>query len=86
MECRPCNTAAAREFYFKQKYGLSQSDRHALLADGCDICGREAEHIDHCHSTGVVRGGLCGPCNRGLGLFGDDPERLRAAAEYLGGD
>lgn len=40
-------------------------------------------HLDHCHRTGVIRGWLCGPCNRGLGAFSDNPEFLRAAADYL---
>ena len=39
--------------------------------------------VDHCHNTEVIRGLLCGDCNRGLGLFHDNPELLRMAAEYL---
>ena len=41
--------------------------------------------VDHCHSTGVVRGMLCHNCNRGLGLFQDNKEFLKTAIKYLEG-
>jgi hypothetical protein len=54
----------------------------------CDICGEpDSEHkilnLDHCHKTGKVRGFLCDKCNKGLGLFRDNPIMLAKAAEYL---
>ena len=51
----------------------------------CAICGATDKrfHVDHDHTTGHVRGLLCGPCNQTLGLMQDEPARLRAAAAYL---
>lgn len=43
-------------------------------------------NLDHCHSTGKVRGLLCHNCNRALGLFQDNPEVVRRAADYLEGE
>ena len=57
----------------------------------CEVCLRVRDevtmygrfHIDHDHETGVFRGFLCSPCNTSLGQMGDDPARLRAAADYI---
>lgn len=39
--------------------------------------------IDHCHSSGRVRGILCARCNKGLGMFDDDPVKITKAVDYL---
>ena len=77
-----------------EPYDLTQEQLDALMeaqAGLCAICARPPEgrgpnavlHIDHCHATGEVRGLLCAACNRGLGFFRDDPQRLTAAARYV---
>lgn len=58
----------------------------------CAICGEYGKlHRDHDHSIcegrdpcdECARGFLCIYCNPGLGMFKDDPELLRKAADYL---
>lgn len=39
--------------------------------------------VDHCHTTGRIRGLLCQPCNTALGGFKDSPEMLARALQYL---
>ena len=50
----------------------------------CAIC-REApaEHVDHDHATGRVRGMLCFNCNGALGQFRDRTDLMLRAIGYL---
>lgn len=75
----------------KKKYDLSYEEflqMYEARAGLCDICKNPPEEgrllsVDHCHKTGKVRGLLCGPCNRALGLFKDNPSLLQKATEYV---
>jgi hypothetical protein len=53
----------------------------------CAICGKPENGpqlcVDHDHESGKLRGFLCHQCNIGIGMFGDSPGRLAAAADYL---
>jgi hypothetical protein len=55
----------------------------------CMICGISEQEIDkkldvdHCHSSGKVRGLLCNPCNTMLGHGRDNVEVLKSAVKYL---
>lgn len=68
-------------------YGLTLSEYDTILAAPCGICGNPERpvHLDHDHSTGAVRGGLCGPCNRALGILGDDLDGIARVVAYLEG-
>jgi hypothetical protein len=83
----------ARENHYQLKYGISPAEYDRMLAEqggGCKICGsaeskRKGQRlmVDHCHSTGKVRGLLCNPCNAAIGLLGDNISHLQSAIEYL---
>lgn len=77
--------------YFENKLGISLEFRDALIDEAdhkCQICltplsYENIPNVDHCHSTGMIRGVLCGHCNRGLGLFKDSAQLLAEAIKYL---
>ena len=75
-----------------KQYGITADDydRMATEQSGlCAICGsgpvRGFKHldVDHCHTTGRVRGLLCNDCNQGLGRFKDNPLLIQRALAYL---
>jgi hypothetical protein len=77
-----------REFKLRRTariYGLTVEALEAMTGKDCPIClapfGKMV--VDHDHETGGVRGVICGNCNTGLGMFGDAPEALQRAADYL---
>lgn len=50
----------------------------------CAICNvRRADHWDHDHESGLIRGRLCGRCNRGLGFLEWADQWLVKALAYL---
>ncbi len=70
-----------------KKYGISLKQRNDLetkQAGLCAICNKNKKlYIDHCHSSGRIRGLLCNECNMALGLFNDNKEAISKAIEYL---
>lgn|SRR6266576_263560 len=87
----------AREL--RRKYDMTLEEYEALLhaqKKACAICGSvDPRHgrgptgaspylaVDHDHTSGLVRGLLCHPCNRGLGQLQDSEEILEKAIAYL---
>lgn len=78
-----------RDRHLSKKYGIV-SDEFDLLVQAqlnlCAICLRyfgKQLHVDHDHSSGRIRGLLCGKCNKAIGLLDDQPRSAQAAAKYL---
>lgn len=74
--------------------GIREYETMIVIQDGkCGICyqvettqrrGKDvALSVDHCHTTGAIRGLLCNNCNNGLGQFKDNEQFLLNALSYL---
>lgn len=89
--CRRCQIDRVRVNNLRYNYGLTEEQYEALLRDQggvCAICGKvdgsgRRLSVDHCHTTGQVRGLLCNGCNTSLGGLKDSPENMGGALIYL---
>ena len=86
-DCAVANVDPAFADRIRRRYGITIVEYLAMLINQrnrCAIC-RELRplHVDHCHASGKVRELLCRTCNTVLGMFKDDADRLREAAEYI---
>ena len=89
-ECKQCaKKLAKRREELKKEFGYPVNDYL------CPICLKNEGElkgtggtasiwvVDHDHDTDKFRGHICHNCNRGLGVFQDDIERLQRAIKYL---
>lgn len=70
-----------------KQYGITVDDYNKMYdsQEGkCKICSSELTLcVDHCHTTGKIRGLLCNQCNVGIGCFKDDIILLSKVINYL---
>jgi len=80
--------ARKRQEHLFYAYGLTEGAFASLLSSqggGCAICGsRDNLCVDHCHTSGDIRGILCRSCNSVLGLVAEDTKVLKTMIVYLG--
>ena len=80
----------------QRRFGITRNEYAELFhkQNGkCAICQREETAtrngtvkslaVDHCHSSGKIRGLLCADCNTGIGKLKDDVKILQNAIQYL---
>ena len=80
------------------RYGVTAPARKKLLREqnnSCALCRNKIKFtgdtsqlgacLDHCHSTGRIRGILCGTCNTWLGYYENKKIDLSILRDYTGG-
>lgn len=88
---RKDNKVSLEDKRLRRLYGITLNQKKSMVKDQqgkCAICELDFKskyhtHVDHCHTTGEVRGILCSTCNTGLGKFRDSTKFLNNAIEYL---
>lgn len=89
-ECKECNRQLSKKRQeLRKTYG---SPPNGYI---CPICLKNESEllgtggnagvwvVDHDHLNDIFRGYLCHNCNRGIGMFNDDIERMYRAIKYL---
>lgn len=91
--CAKCRAANQRERSWRtqdrMRFGDPDIYKKLVAQNGevCQGCGAKPKTkrnrlcVDHDHATGIVRGLLCHPCNRAMGV--ENAEVLRKLADYL---
>lgn len=79
----------------RYRYGMTPEAVTQLIADQnglCAICQQpptmkgprgQRLFIDHCHTSGKIRGAICNDCNLALGRAKDNVQILRSMITYL---
>ena len=83
----------------KHMYNITEGTLEQILIDQdhqCALCGTDQPGdkgwcVDHDHACcpgirscgACLRGIVCGPCNKGLGMFKDSTELLQMAIDYV---
>lgn len=80
------------KYHLKKKFNITieqYDDMRRRQKFKCAICRIDEKYfnkrmvVDHCHSSGVIRGLLCGKCNFLIGFAKDSTKSLSSAIKYL---
>jgi hypothetical protein len=84
----PDTLRKALDWLIKSPYTIQfkRNVRQQIPEKNCGICGDDSKLcVDHDHNSGLVRGVLCGRCNRAIGLLKDDKNVVENAINWLRG-
>ena len=85
-ECNECTKHASKGKQIAMEIAKQQNISYkAPQGTPCAICKKTDVKLvfDHCHEKEIFRGYLCDPCNRSLGILGDNVEGLLNCINYL---
>lgn len=93
-QCKPCHNRRVNDRHRFTRYGVTSEQFKEMLTKQdnlCAICRKVSVGcrkgsdlcIDHCHTTGRVRGLVCKRCNVVIGKIYDDPLIAQRLVEYL---
>jgi hypothetical protein len=84
-ECTICTKEAAKGKDQAVKLAKSLGMSHkAPEGTKCELCNTTKKLVfDHDHEKNIFRGWLCDPCNRSMGVLGDDANSLLKTVAYL---
>jgi hypothetical protein len=92
------NPDVAKNGHLRRKFNITKETYDLMLTAQNGVCAiclcpeTRTHHktgklkdlsVDHCHTTGKIRGLLCFSCNSSLGKFKDCIETLQRAIQYL---
>lgn len=87
---RKSRAKASDRLSLLRQYGITDQQYNTILkrqGGVCAICKAPPRKtrlaVEHCHSTGMVRGLACPQCNRALAWFRDNAAHMAAASEYI---
>ncbi len=87
--CQECSRDYRKWSNIRRRYGINQERYNEIVEaqeNKCVLCHEEIgpkSVVDHCHSSGVVRGILCNNCNALVGFSKESIEVLNRTIEYL---
>ena len=82
------NLHKIKDAYYKRTYGMSYEnvlEKHKSVDNRCEVCleTKKLLAVDHCHSSGNVRGLLCMRCNLLLGKVEENKGIILKLFKYL---